>query len=134
VVTWWGSILISIASILASSGFWAHLQSRDNNKSATVRLLMGLAYYKITTLGLGYIDRGYITRDELEEYQKYFFEPYLALGGNGVAQRIHDEVVRLPFQPHSKYETLFSDREDERFIQDVPVRISKHAAPERQSV
>lgn len=130
----WQTVLISVASILASSGFWAHVQSRDSSKSATVRLLMGLAYSKVADLGIGYIERGWITRDELEEYQKYFFEPYKALGGNGVAERIHEEVVRLPFQPHSRYESLFTDREDERFIPNVPVRTSKHAAPERQNI
>jgi hypothetical protein len=82
---------------------------------------MGLAYDKVTILGIAYIERGWITRDELEEYERYFFKPYKDLGGNGVAERIWMEVNKLPFRPHGQYEELFRNRPDERFIPNVPV-------------
>jgi len=87
---------------------------------------MGLAYYRVTHLGSTYIERGWITREELMEYQKYYVEPYKALGGNGIAERVYEEVARLPFHLHSKYEVMFPDREDERYIQDVPVTVQRH--------
>lgn len=122
------SSLIAITSILASSGFWAFLARKGSRKSATTRLLMGLAYYRVTHLGATYIERGWITREELMEYQKYYVEPYKALGGNGIAERVYEEVARLPFHLHSKYEVMFSDREDERFISNVPVHLpEKHS-------
>lgn len=132
-VSWWVPVLTSLVTILTSSGFWAYVLHKDTRRDAATRLMMGIAYDKITTLGIDYIERGYITRDELEEYQKYFVEPYKALGGNGVAERIYNEVLRLPFQSHTRYDALFSERENERFISDVPVvtRFSKHAAPQR---
>ena len=119
--SWLQAVAISIASVLASSGFWAYVQRKDDTKDATTRLLMGLAYEKVTSLGMGYIERGWITRDELEEYHKYFFGPYKALGGNGVAERIWLEVQRLPLRRHSKYESIIRSRQNERFIADVPV-------------
>lgn len=82
---------------------------------------MGLAYDRVTTLGIAYIERGWVTRDEFEEYQKYFVEPYMALGGNGVAERIWLEVRTLPFRPHSRYSEIFRNTHHERFIPDVPV-------------
>lgn len=85
------------------------------------KLLMGLAYDKVTTIGLKYIDRGWITMEEFEEYERYFFEPYLALGGNGVAKKIRDRVARLPFRKHSQYDRIYRDRKSERSIPDVPV-------------
>lgn len=118
---WWLPAMVSIASILASSGFWAYLQHKDDTKDAMRRLLMGLAYDKVTGLGMDYLRRGWITRDELDEYRRYFVEPYIALGGNGVAERISKDVARLPFHSHSRYEVLFDDREDERYIANVPV-------------
>lgn len=90
--------LTSVASVLASSGFWAYMQRKDTAKSDTTKLLMGLAYDRITYLGLGYIDRGWITRDEYEDLQRYFFSPYKSLGGNGTAERIMADVSRLPFR------------------------------------
>lgn len=62
------------------------------------RLLMGLAYDKITTLGLSYIKRGWISKDEYEDFQRYLYEPYKAFGGNGVAERIMTEVSRIPIR------------------------------------
>lgn len=122
---WWLPVIVSIASILASSGFWAYVQYKDSSRDATKRLLMGLAYDKVTTLGLDYLHRGWMTRDEFDEYQKYFVAPYIALGGNGVAERIYKDVARLPFHSHSRYEALV-DREDERYMANVPVVTYTH--------
>lgn len=119
--TWWLPAITSLASMLASSGFWAYVKYKDSSKNATTQLLMGIGYDKVTTKGLDFIKRGWITRDEFDEYQKYLVKPYLALGGNGVAQRISEDVARLPFHSHSRYELLFRDREDERYMADVPV-------------
>jgi hypothetical protein len=132
VVEWWRSALIVFGSVMASSGFWAFILKKDTARGATTRVLMGLTYHQITSLGMAYIQRGWITREEFEEYQKYFFDPYKALGGNGVAERIFHEVKELPFYPHSRYETIFTDRVDERFIPNVPVvtTAEKHAVDE----
>lgn len=95
---WIPLAVTSSATIIASGGFWAWLQSKDNTKSAMSSLLMGLAYDKITTLGLSYIKRGWISKDEYEDFERYLYEPYKAFGGNGVAERIMDEVKRLPMR------------------------------------
>lgn len=58
--------------------------------------MMGLAYIELMTLGANYINRGSITRDEYEDYRKYFYDPYKELGGNGVAERIMEAVQQLP--------------------------------------
>ncbi|QEQ93526.1 hypothetical protein SEA_GIRLPOWER_27 [Streptomyces phage GirlPower] len=119
--TWLQLALTSLVTLGASSGFWAYLQHKDRARSATTRLLMGMAYDTITTLGIAYIERGWVTKDEYEELRKYFFEPYKALGGNGVAERIMGEVSRLPFQSHSRYSEIFRNRENEGTIKHVRV-------------
>lgn len=96
-------VITSATTVLAGGGFWAWLQRRDTTKSATTRLMMGLAYDKLTTNGLTFIERGWVTKDEFEDYQKYLYEPYRELGGNGVAERIMLEVSQLPLKPKSKY-------------------------------
>ena len=101
--TWLPVVITALVSILASSGFWAWIQSRDTTRTATSKLLMGLAYDKLVTLGLQYIERGSINKDELEEFRKYLYEPYKALGGNGVGERIAEEVLRLPLQNPNRY-------------------------------
>lgn len=113
----WQLITAVLVGIGASSGFWTYLQSKDKSKSATTRLLMGLAYDRITTLGMGFIDRGWVTQDEYEELRKYFFEPYKEFGGNGTAEKIMEEVGKLPFKHRGLHTELLkasvSWKEDE---------------------
>lgn len=85
-----------IVTFAASSGFWAFLQSRNTKKSATTRLLMGLALEKIIGQGTEYIERGWVSRDEYDDYQRYLFGPYKELGGNGTADKIMFDVKKIP--------------------------------------
>lgn len=125
---WLTLCLTALASIFASSGFWAFMQSRDKTKSATDKLLMGLAYNQLVTKGIEYIERGWVTKDEFEEYEKYYFKPYKALGGNGVAERIWSEVLSLPFHSKSKYEEILNTRKNEEFINHVRVHVPEASA------
>lgn len=95
------TIVVSVISAtLTSSGVWAYIMARKEGKSATSRLLMGLAYDKIIWLGMAYLDKGSITKDEYEDFSKYLYEPYIELGGNGIAKRIMEEVSKLPLSHH----------------------------------
>ncbi len=89
-------IVTIVCSILASSGFWAYLQSHANKNSAEKELLIGLAHDRIIYLGMKYIERGWITQDEYEDLNKYLYKPYKKNGGNGSAERVMNEVDRLP--------------------------------------
>lgn len=100
--TWLPVTITALVSILASSGFWAWVQSRDTTRTATRKLLMGLAYDKIVTLGLQYIEHRTITKDELEDFRDYL-SAYRALGGNGVAERIAEDVMHLPLRNPSRF-------------------------------
>jgi len=112
------ALIIILGSVIGSGGFWKFLDSRSQRKSAQAQLMMGLAYKEITTLGIGYIDRGWITRDELEEFEKYYVLPYKKLGGNGIAERIANQVRNLPFHSHAHHDEIFRS---ERYLPDVPV-------------
>lgn len=95
---WIPVVASSAASVVASGGFWAWLQRKDAAKSAMARLLMGLAYDKIQQLGMGYIDRGWISVAEYEDFRKYLYEPYKDFGGNGVAEQVMQQVSALPMR------------------------------------
>lgn len=95
---WVQMIVTVVCSVVASSGFWALVQSRMNKHDANTRLLVGLAHDRICYLGLKYIERGYITQDEYENLNDYLYVPYLERGGNGSAQRVMETVKKLPFR------------------------------------
>ncbi len=93
----WRQMFITIiCSVIASSGFWAVLQSRLDKKDVTREMLLGLAHDRILYLGLNYVDRGdWITQDEYENLNDYLYRPYLKMDGNGSARRIMAEVDKL---------------------------------------
>ena len=55
-----------VAALLASGGYWSYKMSKNNHKTAESKMLMGLAHDRIVELGMKYIERGTITRDEYE--------------------------------------------------------------------
>lgn len=85
-----------VASALASSGLWTFVQKRMDRKDAKTRMLVGLAHDRIIYLGMTYIERGQITQDEYENLFTYLYEPYAAMGGNGSAKKVIEEVDKLP--------------------------------------
>ena len=94
--SWITLIITIVSSVLASSGFWAFMQKRDERKGNHNKLLIGLGHDRIITLGMQYIERGWITKDEYENLHDYLYLPYKEAGGNGSAERIMNEVEKLP--------------------------------------
>lgn len=93
----WTEILLAIfASVTASGGLWTYLQKKDTIKGATTQLLLGLAHDRIIYLGMKYIEQGWVTKDEYEDFLHYLCEPYSKFGGNGIAEKVMKEVATLP--------------------------------------
>lgn len=92
-------IEIIIAAIFASTGFWAFMTSLLSNSSLRKKnidkALKGLLHDKIYENCIHYINRGFVTVDELENLN-YIYEPYRALGGNGTGEALYKEVQSLP--------------------------------------
>lgn len=115
----WLQMLITIfASVMASSGFWAIVARRRDIKDAITQLTLGLAHDRIIHLGMTYVDRGWITKDEYEDFEKYLVTPYSTFGGNGLADKVWGEVKRLPIRKYNpvdlvKLKAIDEDKEQE---------------------
>jgi hypothetical protein len=97
--TVWVDILVTVfVTVFASNGFWAILQKKFDRNSTEKALLIGLAHDRIIYVGEGFLARGWITCDEYEDFMTYLYEPYTKYGGNGIAERISDEVKKLPLK------------------------------------
>jgi hypothetical protein len=106
----WITLIFSfIGSILASTGLWAFIQKRMDKKDNRSKMLVGLGHDRIVELGMKYIRRGWITKDEYENLYDYLYAPYHDMGGNGSAERIMKEVDRLPIRDNT-YEKKKSGR------------------------
>lgn len=97
--SWFQMIVSIIIAIFASNGFWSFLQSKTGKANLQTQVLIGLAHDRIVSLGLKYIERGYITHDEYENLYTYLYLPYKELGGNGTAKKVVDDVMKLPIKP-----------------------------------
>lgn len=87
--------LTIVASVIASSGFWAFITRFTDRRDVKTQMLIGLGHDRIVYLGMKYIERGWVTRDEYENLFDYLYKPYETMGGNGSAKRIMDEVNKL---------------------------------------
>lgn len=101
------SVETLLLAIFASSGLWSvitiFIQHRLNKKNELTEeqkkmndLVMGLGHDRICFLGMAYVDRGYITKDEYEDLVTYLYNPYKNLDGNGTAELVMKKVQELP--------------------------------------
>lgn len=88
----------ALVAILASSGFWVYISRMQERSDARNKVLIGLAHDRVIYLGLTYMKRGWISKDEYENLHDYLYIPYKELGGNGSAQRIMEAVKNLPIR------------------------------------
>lgn len=107
----WAQLILTtvvsvFAAVMGSTGFWALMQKRaekedakKDKNSAANKMLRGLGHEKIMERGMSYIERGWVTRSEYEDLLTYLYEPYTELGGNGSAEKIMNEVKKLPIHP-----------------------------------
>lgn len=107
---WLQMVVTIVCAVIASSGFWAFIQRKNENKDVKSQMLIGLAHDQIIFLGMKYIERGWISQDEYENLRDYLYKPYEKLGGNGSAQKVMIEVNKLPihtstYQPQGGDET-----------------------------
>lgn len=90
----------AVTAVLGGSGIWAWVKSMTDQNDNETKLLLSVSRNQLITLGRVYIDRGYITMDEYEEFEAEY-QIYSALGGNGLARRIFEQVDELPMMPNA---------------------------------
>lgn len=97
-------IALSIfGSVTASSGFWILVNRFADRKSATTKLVLGLTRDKLIHLGMGYVDRGFITKEEYEAYMTFFWEPYSTFGPDELSKKVVEAVKGLPIRKPQRY-------------------------------
>lgn len=89
-----------ITTLLGGSGVWAWAKSKSDHNDNSQALLLKVSKNQLIALGRKYLDRGYITMDEYEEYEAEY-GLYSAIGGNGLARRVFKQVNDLPIMPNN---------------------------------
>lgn len=92
-----------IISCIGSAGLWSvinllinrHYKKTDDN-DVIKRALKGLLYTDCIAWGEKYTAQGFIDTQDFNEYLRYHYEPYKALGGDGTIDRLMGELQKLP--------------------------------------
>lgn len=87
-----------VTTLLGGSGIWAWMKTRTERNNSEDKLLLQVARNQLVSQGRFYLNRGYITMDEYEEYESEY-AIYSRLGGNGLARRVFKQVDELPILP-----------------------------------
>lgn len=97
-----GEIISLVVAVIASSGLWTFVTRIYDNKKKHLtnseKISLGVAHDRIMFLGNMFVKRGYIEPDEYENLHDYLYVPYKEMGGNGAAERLMQEVNKLPIR------------------------------------
>ena len=93
VVDYW---LAGAGMIFGSVGFWTFVQHWLDKRSVSRQAMLGLMYLGVKMSCQKLLYGGWATTEEIEDIEKYMYEPYKALGGNGTAEMLMNKVKALP--------------------------------------
>lgn len=99
IAQYWLDYLFGLITIVLSFGYrmlgkkFTMLRKENGGINNGVRALL---HNKIIIMGKEFISAGYCTPEQFEEFE-YLYKPYHDdLGGNGNAERIRNQVMKLP--------------------------------------
>lgn len=77
-----------------------HMEDEEKESKILADLVRGTAYDRICFVGRQYLEKGEIDFDERENFRKYLYNPYHAAGGDGTAEKIMEQIDKLPLREH----------------------------------
>lgn len=89
-------MLTAVTTGLAGYLVWL-AQKTYTNKSASARALKALLRAEIRERHHHYVERGWITAHELDEFID-MYNAYKELGGNGTVEKMYQTVINLPIK------------------------------------
>jgi hypothetical protein len=98
----WEYVLAGAGMIFSSVGFWTFIQRILDKRSDHRMMVLGLTYLGIKMSCKSVMERGWVSVEELEDLEKYLYEPYKRMGGNGTAEAMLQKVKQLPNKPQKE--------------------------------
>lgn len=99
-------IVTIVLSCLGSAGLWTIINTllnrrfkKTDDNDLIKKALKGLLYTDCLGWGDKYIEQGWISIDDYNDFRRYHYEPYKALGGNSAVDRVEATLKNLPSRP-----------------------------------
>lgn len=96
--TGWEILLTSLVTIIGSSGIWGYITVKYTKARSSDKLLRGISQHLIIQEGRRLLEKGYVTTSEYTNLHRGLYRPYKRAGGNGLAEKIINEVEKLPIR------------------------------------
>lgn len=97
------SIVIIVAAVFGCTGFWsgvfALIMSKREKKDAKTQMILGLGHERLRDKCEKHLNDGWISADDYEDLDKYLYQPYKKMGGNGTVEKLMNDVRKLPLRP-----------------------------------
>ena len=97
------TVVTIVAAIFGCTGFWTGLfsfiMSKREKKDAKTKMILGLGHERLREKCEEHLSKGYISADDYEDLDKYLYQPYKAMGGNGTVEKLMNDVRKLPLRP-----------------------------------
>lgn len=97
------TVVTIIVAIFGCTGFWTGLfsfiTSKREKKDAKTKMILGLGHERLREKCEEHLSKGYISADDYEDLDKYLYQPYKAMGGNGTVEKLMNDVRKLPLRP-----------------------------------
>ena len=96
---WLSGVITLLVGIFGSTGFWIFIQNRKSGKSLERKIILSVTFLGVKMSCKALLERGWADTEEIEDIEKYLYEPYKDLGGNGTAEMLMNKVKSLPNKP-----------------------------------
>ena len=97
------TIVTIVVAVFGCTGFWTGLfsliMSKREKKDAKNQMILGLGHDRLRYLCEKHLAAGYISADDYEDLDKYLYQPYKKMGGNGTVEKLMNDVRKLPLRP-----------------------------------
>ena len=85
-----------LVGIFGSMGFWSYMSEKRSKKSIERAAIQCVLFMAIKMSCKTCLRRGWVNTEEIEDIEKYMFEPYEKMGGNGTAKLLMEKIKSLP--------------------------------------
>lgn len=92
------TLVTIIVALIGSSGVWGVFHMLIQKKNTSSMLLMKVTQHVLIMESHRLLEQGYMTSDEYRNITKGLYEPYKLLGGNGLAEKMLNDIAKLPIR------------------------------------
>lgn len=98
------TLVTIVVALIGSSGVWGIFTMLIQKKNTSTMLLLRVTQHVLIMESHRLLEQGYMTSDEYRNITKGLYEPYKILGGNGLAEKMLNDIAKLPIRSRNYHD------------------------------